>query len=406
MFENIIGHDDVAARLRAEVAEGRLPSAVLFHGPRYTGKTTMALELARAVSCEEQGAWNCRCRACRQQRSLVHPYTLLLGTHYFLEEITVAAESLVGSPSRGTRFLFLRAVRKLLRRFDEVLWQSQEQRISSVSGDVREVSERLEELDSRRELPDTARLAKLTEELRKKAGKIASALPRDPVSTQAVRNVSHWSRTSGPMKVVILDGADRLNDGARNALLKTLEEPAPEVLFVLLAETKSAVMPTILSRLRQYEFKRRPRELQQEVIRRVFRSDQVEYASLREYFLTHGFAGAVSIPSLAEAFYEAVVTPDAADAAERLARIEESLQGMPDTEGFRYFFEELAERARRILRRDVADEGPRIAEMETVEKWRDLIADAALRVGTLNMNPTAVCESLYYAMRQVDAGVH
>ncbi|MFP4372935.1 MAG: DNA polymerase III [Spirochaetaceae bacterium] len=407
MFDNIIGHAEPLARLRAEILGNRLPAAVLFHGPQYAGKTTVALELARAVTCEQGGAeWTCTCDSCRRQRMLVHPYTLLLGTHYFLQEITVCAEALKAHPSKGTRFLFLRAVRKLLRRFDEVLWQGQEHRISSVSHTVREVGEMAEDLDPRFPLPQGAELEKVTERLRSRSKKLASALPQDPVPIQAVRNVAFWAHMSGPRKVVIVDGADRLNGGTRNALLKTLEEPPPEVTFVLLATARSAVMPTILSRVRQYEFRPRSTDEQCEVVRRVFREGELECGSLREYFLNNGFSGSEPITSLAEAFIEAVVSPHTADGADGVAHVQQTLQEMAEVHAFRYFFEELTALLQRLLANDATRASRPLVGMETIGRWRDLVAEAAFRVESLNMNPSTVCESLYFSMRQVDAGVH
>ena len=52
------------------------------------------------------------------------------------------------------------------------------------------------------------------------------------------------------VKVAILDRADQLNINAANALLKTLEEPAADVVLLLLQETGRPVLPTIRSRCR------------------------------------------------------------------------------------------------------------------------------------------------------------
>ncbi|ONF44227.1 DNA polymerase III subunit delta' [Marinobacter lutaoensis] len=49
-------------------------------------------------------------------------------------------------------------------------------------------------------------------------------------------------------KVAIIDRADQLNVNAANALLKTLEEPLPDVTLLLLQETGRPVLPTIRSR--------------------------------------------------------------------------------------------------------------------------------------------------------------
>ncbi len=51
-------------------------------------------------------------------------------------------------------------------------------------------------------------------------------------------------------KVAILDRADQLNINAANALLKTLEEPAADVVLLLLQETGRPILPTVRSRCR------------------------------------------------------------------------------------------------------------------------------------------------------------
>ncbi|HEV2745064.1 MAG TPA: DNA polymerase III subunit, partial [Rubrobacter sp.] len=57
----------------------------------------------------------------------------------------------------------------------------------------------------------------------------------------------------GARRVFILE-ADTLNQPAANALLKTLEEPEGETVFVLLAGSREGVMPTILSRAQAVRF--------------------------------------------------------------------------------------------------------------------------------------------------------
>jgi DNA polymerase-3 subunit delta' len=57
----------------------------------------------------------------------------------------------------------------------------------------------------------------------------------------------------GARRVFILQ-ADTLNVQAANALLKTLEEPEGEAVFVLLAASREGVLPTILSRAQAIRF--------------------------------------------------------------------------------------------------------------------------------------------------------
>ncbi len=59
-----------------------------------------------------------------------------------------------------------------------------------------------------------------------------------------------------PRKVYLLEEASMLNDGAANALLKTLEEPIPSTAFVLVAESEDDLPITIASRCRTVVFGR------------------------------------------------------------------------------------------------------------------------------------------------------
>ena len=52
----------------------------------------------------------------------------------------------------------------------------------------------------------------------------------------------------GSTSVVIFDGAESMSEDAANALLKTLEEPPPQVMFLLLTANEGALLPTITSR--------------------------------------------------------------------------------------------------------------------------------------------------------------
>lgn len=57
-----------------------------------------------------------------------------------------------------------------------------------------------------------------------------------------------------PKKACIIDGAERLNQAAGNALLKTLEEPTGNALIILVTSQPSGVLPTILSRCQRLVF--------------------------------------------------------------------------------------------------------------------------------------------------------
>jgi DNA polymerase-3 subunit gamma/tau len=59
-------------------------------------------------------------------------------------------------------------------------------------------------------------------------------------------------------RVLIIDEAHMLSKAAFNALLKTLEEPPPQVVFVLATTEIQRLLPTILSRCQVFEFHRVP----------------------------------------------------------------------------------------------------------------------------------------------------
>ena len=52
----------------------------------------------------------------------------------------------------------------------------------------------------------------------------------------------------GGRHIVIIEQADRMNPAAQNALLKTLETPPGDAMFILISEASGGLLPTILSR--------------------------------------------------------------------------------------------------------------------------------------------------------------
>ena len=74
---------------------------------------------------------------------------------------------------------------------------------------------------------------------------------RRVISIEVVRDVLRQvliKPFQGQWRVIVVDGADLLSDEAANALLKTLEEPPPQVVFMLLTTNITRVLHTIRSR--------------------------------------------------------------------------------------------------------------------------------------------------------------
>lgn len=68
---------------------------------------------------------------------------------------------------------------------------------------------------------------------------------RDSVLPEAAR-----SPFEGDYKIFIIEEADRMNDPAQNALLKTLEEPHSDTVFILISDQEEELLDTVLSRCR------------------------------------------------------------------------------------------------------------------------------------------------------------
>lgn len=58
---------------------------------------------------------------------------------------------------------------------------------------------------------------------------------------------------SGGWKVGVIYGADRMKTEGANAFLKSLEEPTPKTLYLLLTDQPDAILPTIISRTQRID---------------------------------------------------------------------------------------------------------------------------------------------------------
>jgi DNA polymerase-3 subunit delta' len=196
----IYGHEAVRNRLAGAVASGRLPQVLLFEGPRGVGKQRLALWLAQMLLCERRSAEPCgACQPCRLVAVLGHP-----DVHWFVP-IELAKKG------------------------------------ADADRHIELVEEALgEEMAARRERP-----------WYEPPGGLATH------SMAAVRLLLRRLALTPAMakqKVFIVGEAERLipqraNPEAANALLKALEEPPADSVFILTASEPETLLPTILSRV-------------------------------------------------------------------------------------------------------------------------------------------------------------
>jgi len=88
----------------------------------------------------------------------------------------------------------------------------------------------------------------------RKSGKAAKA-PSKEIKIDQIRALADFMNISTHrqgMRVILLHPAEALNTAAANALLKTLEEPPPHTMFLLVSNSLDRLLPTILSRCRKF----------------------------------------------------------------------------------------------------------------------------------------------------------
>lgn len=211
-FKDIIGQESVKRRLRESVREGRVPHAQLFCGPSGVGKLQLAIAYAQYLACpnrtEEDSCGECP--SCRQISQLQHPDL------HFAFPITTA-DGLDKPVCDDFLALFRRMV---LERgyFDRDDWHGL-----------------------------------LNDEL--KGVQTKQLLIYERESSEILRKLSLMSFGEG-YKTMIIWLPEKMNETCANKLLKILEEPPEQTLFVLVSDEPQRLLPTILSRVQKVEVPR------------------------------------------------------------------------------------------------------------------------------------------------------
>lgn len=279
----IVGHWDARRRLARALQVGRLPQVLVLTGPAGVGKQRLGLWLAALVFCAERTEEPCgRCGTCKAVAGLVHP-----DLHWFVP---------VPRPKAADR-------EKQVEEAAEALGQALEER----------------------------RARSLYQ-------------PPDPMASHGLASVRLLQRRAAltpvqaDKKVFLLGDADRLvvqeaSQEAANALLKLLEEPPADSLFMLTTTDTQRLLPTIRSRAVVLRVGRLSDAEVIEVLRAAGHPESDGRALEDRVALAEGSVGAaIALDDIAGAAYQAayeMISSAVAGRAGVPARLERALRQTP-----------------------------------------------------------------------------
>ena len=219
-FKDIIGQQEVIERLIKDAQAGTVPHALLFCGPEGVGKFQTAIAFARYLLCRDKGnaADSCgKCPACVKMDKLVHP-----DLHFVFPVINKSKSSERTTVSDDEITTWRETV------LDKQYFGFEEW-LSAINADNKQASIFVTESES-----------------------IMSKLSLKSVE--------------GGYKIMIIWHAEKMNPQCANSLLKLLEEPPAQTVFILTTDAPEQMLETILSRTQRIDFRRIP---EQEIAERL-----------------------------------------------------------------------------------------------------------------------------------------
>lgn len=132
------------------------------------------------------------------------------------------------------------------------------------------------------------------------AGRSIDVFEMDAASKSRVEDIREliiegvkYAPVRGKYKVYIIDEVQMLSDSAFDALLKTIEEPPANVVFIFATTAPQDVPPTILSRCQRFDFKRIPFNNLVETISTISQKENIEMEKEALYTLARKADGSL-----------------------------------------------------------------------------------------------------------------
>ena len=226
-------------------SSGLLPQSLLFYGPKNSGRLTGAMDLSFFLTGNEEN------RDILRSNSIIYlPFRELGG------RIKTALELFKTQKTRSARLFLLESVRLTLMQYHPALSVSASSTSSQYFSLAGEIDETLLRAEDNRDYND------------KEINEIVKSVERclDPrflycgkknpsaVSIDQIRAVQEYFSQLGDEKVVVFENVEDATDGAKNSLLKMLEEPEEKSHMILLSSNPQKLLETILSRVRKFQF--------------------------------------------------------------------------------------------------------------------------------------------------------
>lgn len=333
------------------------------------------------------------------------------------------------APGPASRYFFIRAAKKLVRRFDRELYEGEEGRLAKALPLVRTVLEGIDACSPVASSPsglDDPAAAKDAAKLLPTCVKLEDLLPAATPVFQ-IRAMEFWARLApyGKKKTIIVEHADRMLDSSRNALLKILEEPPAHAVFILTTNRRQAMIPTILSRVRRYRFGQRTGDDARKVIERIFKEKESGHLDIGDYVARFRSSSASGMEVLARDFAAALAcaagqkrgaftdaplaafassggTPAAAISAAAAATANFGSNDEAAAWTFAAFLDATGSAFASLLRED----GTGIETQRLAERYATLARDALVRYSSYNLQPTALAERLADAFANQTGGTY
>ena len=226
-------------------SSGLLPQSLLFYGPKNSGRLTGAMDLSFFLTGNEEN------RDVLRSNSIIYlPFRELGG------RIKTALELFKTQKTRSARLFLIESVRLTLMQYHPALSVSASSTSSQYFSLAGEIDEVLLRAEDNRDYND------------KEINEIVKSVERclDPrflycgkknpsaVSIDQIRAVQEYFSQLGEEKVVVFENVEDATDGAKNSLLKMLEEPEEKSHMILLSSNPQKLLETILSRVRKFQF--------------------------------------------------------------------------------------------------------------------------------------------------------